>query len=343
MVDLHLHLDGSLEAEEIIDLAKTSKVDLPTTDIKELKNLLTAPSDCKSLGEYLEKFDLPLKVLQSAAALEQAVYSLLKRLANDGLCYAEIRFAPQLHTARLSQEEAVRAAIEGLKSAQKDYKISSQLILCCMRGNNNYEANMETVRTAKKYLNCGVCAVDLAGNESAFPTRNFTDVFKAAADKNVPVIIHAGEAAGAKSVRDALELGAVRIGHGVHSVEDRALVKALKEKKVALELCYSSNLQTKAVKNKENYPLKFFLENDICVTINTDNMTVSNTTLRREYILLQKEFNISDDVLKRLALNGAEAAFLPKEEKTAIKEKVADGFTAWIRMQKNQELWEESE
>ena len=341
MVDLHLHLDGSLEAEEIIDLARKSKVDLPTTDIKELKKLLTAAGDCKSLGEYLEKFDLPMRVLQSAAALEQAVYSLLKRLANDGLCYAEIRFAPQLHTARLSQEEAVRAAIEGLKSAQKDYKISAQLILCCMRGNNNYEANKETIRTAKKYLNCGVCAVDLAGNESAFPTKNFTDVFKAAADKNVPVIIHAGEAAGAKSVKDALELGAVRIGHGVHSVEDRALVKALKEKKVALELCYSSNLQTKAVKNKENYPLKFFLENDICVTINTDNMTVSNTTLRREYILLQKEFNISDDVLKRLALNGAEAAFLPKEEKTAIKEKVADGFTAWIRMQKNQELWEE--
>ncbi|MEE0867627.1 MAG: adenosine deaminase [Clostridia bacterium] len=330
MIDLHLHLDGSLEAAEIIELAKKSKVDLPTTHTEELKKLLTAPYDCKSLGEYLERFDLPLKVLQSEGALEQAVYNLLKRLAKDGLCYAEIRFAPQLHTEKLSQEQAVCAAVKGLETAQKNFKISAQLILCCMRGDNNCEANMETVKIAKKYLGRGVCAIDLAGNEASFPTRNFAHVLKMAAEQNIPVTIHAGEGAGAQSVKDALELGAARIGHGVRSVSDLDLIKALREKKIPLEMCFTSNLQTKAVSNTKSYPLKFFMDNHLCVTINTDNMTVSNTTLRREYISLQKEFKLSYEQLKSLALKSADAAFLPKEEKAALKEKVEREFVSWL-------------
>lgn len=195
MIDLHLHLDGSLNPKNMFWMAEMSGVKLSFTEENELKKQMMVEPDCKNLGDYLEKFDLPLQVLQTKECLEYAVYELLKELQAQGLCYAEIRFAPQLHQQRnLTQKEVVESAVKGLEKAMKEFPIEAQLILCCMRGETNHAENLETVKTAKEFLEKGVCAVDLAGNESAYPTKMFEDVFLLAKEQNVPIIIHAGEA-----------------------------------------------------------------------------------------------------------------------------------------------------
>ena len=201
MIDLHLHLDGSLNPDNILHMADMSKISLPCEDKDELYRQLKVSPYCSNLSEYLEKFVLPLQVLQTGECIEYAVYELLRDVYSQGLCYVEIRFAPQLHTkAHLTQDEAVSAAVKGLKRGTTDFDIKAQLILCCMRNNSNHKENEETVRMALKYLGNGVCAIDLAGNEAAYPTGDFADIFRQAASEGIPFTIHAGEAAGAESV-----------------------------------------------------------------------------------------------------------------------------------------------
>lgn len=331
MIDLHLHLDGSLLPEDMLFLAALSRTTLPCDSAEDLRPMLQVEPDCRNLGEYLEKFDLPLQVLQTEQAISYGVYSTIKRLAADGLVYGEIRFAPQLHQAKgLSQQQVVAAAVDGLVKGISVFKIPAQLILCCMRGTDNQVANIETVRVAKEFLGNGVCAVDLAGNEAAFPTKDFAEVFGLANEGNIPFIIHAGEATGPESVWQAIELGAKRIGHGIRSFEDPALISVLKEKKIPLETCFTSNLQTKAIANQGSYPLPFYLEQGLIATVNTDNMTVSGTNLRREYNLLKAVFGLSENTLRRIAYNAADAAFLSPEQKDVLKNRIAESFSAWL-------------
>ncbi|MGN0483440.1 MAG: adenosine deaminase [Lachnospiraceae bacterium] len=331
MIDLHLHLDGSINPKNMVSLAEMTGVKLPTNDLEELKKRMMVKPDCRNLGEYLEKFDLPCMVLQTKESLEFAVYELLRELSGQGLCYAEIRFAPQLHTNKgMTQAEAVEAAVKGLEKGRKDFSMPSNLILCCMRGDKNQSDNMETVEVAEKFLGRGVCAVDLAGNEAAYPTNTFSNLFYRAGEKKIPIIIHAGEAAGAESVKEALKFGAVRIGHGIHALEDANLMEQLKEQKITLECCYSSNLQTKAVQEKESYPIRQFYDKGICATVNTDNMIVSNTTLKNEYLRLKNELGIETDVLQQLAFNAADGAFVSENEKLELKKHIAEEFDAWL-------------
>lgn len=336
MIDLHLHLDGSLNPENILKMAEMAEVKLPVEDKESIQKLLMVEPDCTNLGEYLEKFDLPLELLQTVECIEYAVYELMKDMYRQGLCYVEIRFAPQLHTKKeLTQDLAVQAAIKGLCKGKQEFGLMANLILCCMRGNSNMSANTQTVALAQKYLGKGVCAVDLAGNEAAYPTELFGEAFAVAREKKIPIIIHAGEAAGADSIREALKLGAVRIGHGIHAIEDTELMNILKDKNIYLEMCYSSNLQTKTVDKAEDYPIVNFMDNHLRVTINTDNVTVSNTTLKREYKLLQKQFSLEDEVLCKLALNSADAAFVSEEERVILKNRINNDFLLWLNKKEN--------
>lgn len=331
MIDLHLHLDGSLLPEDILFLAALSQTPLPCDNAEALRPMLQVAPDCRDLGEYLEKFDLPLQVLQTEQAISYGVYSTVKRLAADGLVYGEIRFAPQLHQARgLRQQQVVAAAVDGLIKGISVFKVPAQLILCCMRGDENLQANLETVRVAKEFLGEGVCALDLAGNEFAYPTENFEEIFRLAKELEVPYIIHAGEAAGPESVWQALSLGAKRIGHGVRSIEDPDLVKKLAQLQVPLEMCFTSNLQTKAVKQEQDYPLRDYLRQGVCVTVNTDNMTVSGTNLRQEYRLLQAQFGLSGDTLKKLCCNAADNAFITSQQADLLKAQISACFAQWL-------------
>lgn len=293
LVDLHLHLDGSLSMEDVRYMASIENVDLPANDA-ELEKKLTCPENCENLNDYLTCFDLPVSVMQSPTTIAYSVSSLVRRLDAQGLVYAEICYAPQLHLQKgMTQDEVVAASIEGLEQGlsvcQNGFK--ANLILCCMRGEGNDELNMETVRMAKKYLGQGVVAVDLAGAEALYPTAKYCETFAYARELGVPFTIHAGEADGVESMELAMDFGARRIGHGIRSWNDAATRARVKAEDVCLTFTPTSNLQTKAlnISSVAQYPLHVYLEEGVPVCINTDNMTVSGTTLHREF---QKLFDV---------------------------------------------------
>ena len=321
MIDLHLHFDGSLLARTVLELAKEQGIALPSEEPDELKLFLAAPADCGSLNEYLEKFDLPLLVLQTREAIRKGMYTLASSLKEQGMLYAEIRFAPQLHTKKgLTQEQVVKAALQGLQEAVAGSFFKAKLILCCMRGADNREENLLTVRTAAAFLGRGVAALDLAGAEALYPTADYGEVFALAKELSVPFTIHAGEADGPESIRAALRMGASRIGHGVRAGEDPELLEELKEKQIPLEMCPSSNVQTKAVPSLSEHPVLSYLRRGLLVTVNTDNMTVSDTTIEREFRLLKEELGMTPKERRQLLLNAADAAFLTAEERWRLKD-----------------------
>lgn len=322
LIDLHLHLDGSLSVWTVRQLAEMQSILIPDSETELLKMLQVSDS-CKDLNEYLEKFDFPCSLLQSEEAITTAVSNLKQELADQGLLYAEIRFAPQLHTLHgLTQDQVVKAAICGLHC--NDFK--ANLILCCMRGDNNRTQNLETVRIAGRYLGQGVCAVDLAGAEALFPTDYFEELFREASNLDVPYTIHAGEADGPRSVRTALRYGAKRIGHGVRSVEDEALLASLARQGITLELCPTSNLNTNIFDRISAYPLPKLLNSGVKVTINTDNMTVSGVTLESELEKVRAAFDLTKEQMKMLAHNAADASFADEEVKQWLRGEIAARF-----------------
>lgn len=329
LTDLHVHLDGSLSLEAVRHLAGMQNIDIG--DDTELLGKLCVSSECKNLNEYLEKFEFPLQLLQTRDAVKYSVCQLVKEQEEQGVIYSEIRFAPQLHTRRgLSQQEIVEAACEGLEESIKYWKSYSchNLILCCMRSDDNRSANMETIRLAALYAEKGrgVVAADLAGAEGLYATETFADVFRDAVQRGVPFTIHAGEAAGAESVACALHFQAERIGHGVRCMEDSSVVKELADRGIALELCPRSNLNTKIFESIEDYPIQELMNKGIRVTVNTDNMTVSNTTEAKELALAADTFDMEKRDVKQLIMNGVEAAFAPEAIKNRLRARVETQF-----------------
>jgi adenosine deaminase len=306
-VDLHLHLDGAITPEIARKLAKLQDLSLPE-DEKELQRQLSVPSDCRSLNDFLQCFALPLSLMQTKKGIEAAVSLVQEAIKKDGIVYSEIRFAPQLHCEQgLSQEEVVLAALKGL--AGSDLKCN--LILCCMRGTHTREANLETLRLAEKYQkrDGGIAALDLAGAEGLYPTKDYQEIFLLAKEKGIPFTIHAGEADGAQSVRTALEFGASRIGHGVRAMEEEELLEQLAKNQICLEMCPTSNRQTKAVADMKQYPLVDFLKRGICVTINTDDMAISRTDIQKEFRYVEETFGISRAQRKTMIKNAIRSAF----------------------------------
>lgn len=316
--DIHLHLDGSMSVEMIKELARTQDMPLPYTD-DELKNLLQVSEDCSDLNEYLEKFPFPLLFLQTKEGLSKSVELLCEELHECGVIYAEIRYAPQLHCDQgMTQRDAIEAAIDGTKNSP----IPVRLILCCMRGDDNHEKNVETVNLAAEYLDKGVGAIDIAGAEALFPTENFADLFELARQKHIPFTIHAGEAAGPASVYKALEFGARRIGHGVQSEQDEKLMEKHKNEGIILECCPTSNINTAIFKSLEEFPYRTFMEKGVRFTINSDNMSVSNTNVKKEFIALNNVFSIKRTEMLQLLNNSIDAAFITDAEKTQLKKKI---------------------
>lgn len=320
MIDLHLHFDGSLPVKSVWEQIKMQGISTDVSSVEELRDKMVCPIDCASLNEYLEKFDLPLSVLQTKEGISRCMSDLVKELADEKMLYAEIRFAPQLHLQKgLTQEEVVQAAICGMNNGMEGTDLKVQLILCCMRGADNKAANLETVALTAKYLHQGVCACDLAGAEAVFATKDFEALFVRARELQVPYTIHAGEAAGPESIRKALEFGTGRIGHGVRAVADADLVKELAERGTCLECCPISNVQTKAVADISKHPIKDFLKQGLCVTVNTDNRTISQTTIAKEIAFIRENLGLTVEEERQLYLNAAGAAFISEEEREGLK------------------------
>lgn len=321
-IDLHIHLDGSMPPETVLKLGKMSGVELPASTPEELTKYLTVSPDCTSLTEYLEKFDIPVSVLQTAECLEIATYEVLQNLSRLGVCYAEVRYAPGLHLQRgLTHDEIVSATIRGLNRAMADFPIKAQLILCCMRGADE-DVNRKTIDMVKKYLGKGVCCADLAGAEALFPTKDYKPLFAYAKEQGVPFIIHAGEADGPQSMWDAIEMGAKRIGHGIAAIQDEKLMDYLRDHKIPLEVCVISNLHTKGAESAEQHPILRLMEHGIPVTVNTDNMTVSGTDLEREFTTIRSALHLTEEQEKQLLENSIQAAFLSDGEKDDLRKLV---------------------
>ncbi|MCD7752292.1 MAG: adenosine deaminase [Lachnospiraceae bacterium] len=327
MIDIHLHFDGSLPLQLVQRHAKLQQ--LPYADLPEdeLRDRIVCPIDCESLNDFLARFAIPLEILQTYDSLRESVEAVLDILKSQGILYAELRFAPQHHTQKgLTQEKAVLAALEGLHNGLADGRMKAQLILCAMRGDGNDDANFETLNLAAKYLHQGVCAFDLAGAEALFPTEHYRELFAHATELGVPFTIHAGEAAGPESIRAALSFGAKRIGHGVHAIEDPALVEDLKEKQTILECCVISNVQSKAVKCVEEHPVKYFLEQGLKVTLNTDNMTISQTSMAKEVAYVRDHLGLTREQEMQLYLNAVDGAFLDEKSKEELRNAVTKAF-----------------
>ena len=304
MIDLHLHLDGALSLATVRKLSALSNISLPQSD-ETLLAKLTVPTPCTSLLDYLTCFDLPVSLMQQAAALTLAAENVCKRLSAEGLSYAELRFAPALHTRQgLTVEQVVGAVLLGVQAS----RFPCGLILCAMRGAST-EANEATLAAARTFLGQGVVALDLAGAESLYPTADYAPLFAKARTYNIPFTIHAGEADGPHSIRAALAMGASRIGHGVRAIEDPALVSKLAQTGVTLECCLTSNAQTGAVASLADHPLRTLLAAGVRVTLNTDNPTVSATTLAKEFTLARQMLGVTNAEELILHKNAREACF----------------------------------
>ena len=328
LVELHLHVDGSLTADDVIWMAKEEGVDIPSSR-EEVSNMLICPDHCEDLNRYLRCFKLPIAVMQQDNTVAYGVESLVSRLDAQRLLYAELRFAPQQHTKRgLTQEEIVKAAIMGLRQGLANCRngFKANLIISCIRGKGNEEQNRETVRLAGKYLGDGICGTDLAGDEALYPTEQYRSLFAYAKSLEVPFTIHAGEAAGVESMRHAIEFGARRIGHGIRSYADAEMKQMLKDHDVCLSLCPSSNLQTKAlqsVTSYDEYPIGAFFDDGVSVNISSDNMTVSNTCLRKELDRCLTTGIITPEQAALTVESAISHSFLSEREKEELKKHAA--------------------
>lgn len=314
-IELHCHLDGSLNVDFVQSHLSLQGIII---NRKELEEKLKVRSDCTSLTEYLEKFDLPLLCLQTYDGLEQAAYELVMDAAKDDVAYIEVRFAPMLSTNKgLTCKEVIESVVCGLKKGERESGTYASAIVCAMR-HHSLEQNMEMLKAAKPFVGNGVCALDLAGDESAFPTKLFRELFIQAKEWEIPFTIHSGECGSVDNIREAIELGAKRLGHGIALEKNSELRQLCKEKEIGIEMCPTSNLQTKAVDSLESYPLKQFLEEGLLVSVHTDNRTVSGTTMEQEEKLVKERLQISDEMWLECTKNAIQTAFASEEIKEEL-------------------------
>ncbi|MCT8976771.1 adenosine deaminase [Clostridium sp. CX1] len=324
-IELHCHLDGSLRAETVIDIAKKEGINLPSFDIEVIKKELTAPLECESLDDYLKAFSLPNLVMQSKYSLRRITFELLEDASRENVKYMEIRFAPLLHTSKgLEVEEIIESVLDGIKDAEGKYDIKGNLILCCMRTMAPDKA-FDIVEKGKNFLGKGVVAIDLCASENEGFCKAFVEPIALARQYGYRITIHAGETGIGKNVLEAVELlGAERIGHGVFIKDCADAYKIVKDKKVVLEMCPTSNVQTKAVSGFNEHPIYDFHKDGIRVTVNTDNRTVSNTDMTNEFNIVAKEFNISMEDYREIYHNSVEASFADLETKEKLKKYMKD-------------------
>lgn len=310
-LDLHCHLDGSMSAEIIEFLLKDGDFEKKGEEVstEEIRQRLQVSSDNKSLAQYLEKFDLPISCIQNEKGLELAAYDLLKNAAKENVKYIEVRFAPMISVNdHINTSQVIEAVLLGIKRAEAEFPIKGQVIVCAMR-NFSLESNIEMLKVARNYLGEGVCALDLAGDEAAYPTKEQADLFLKAKSLEMPYTIHSGETGSIENVKIAIELGAKRLGHGIALKKDKNIMKEVRDRRIGIEMCPTSNLQTKAVDSWDDYPLNEFLKQGLLVSINTDNRTISNTNITKEFLQISKNMGINKEKIKILIENSIEISF----------------------------------
>lgn len=325
--DLHVHLDGSVRIPTIIDLAKKHKIKLPTLDEAELRKLIVCGKHTKNLEDYLRGFDIVNLVLQNKDGLRRAAYELAEDAAQENVRYMEVRYSPILHTDKgLKLTEISQAVIDGLRQAERDFGIQTGVIICGIR-NMDPNTSLKLAELAVAFKNKGVIGFDLAGGEYNHPAKDHKEAFDLALKNNLNITIHAGEAYGPESIHQAIHYcGTHRIGHGTRLVEDGDLLNYVNDHRIPLEICIKSNFHTKAVQDIQSHPIDFYIDYGLRVTINTDNRTISDTTVTDEYMLAINELGLDYPTVKNVILNGFKSAFIPYKERVRLINQILDEF-----------------
>ena len=327
---LHEHLDGVLRPETVIDLARTEGYkQLPTENPVELAHWFHQGANQGSLPKYLEGFVHTIAVMQTEEALERVAYEQAEDLSRDAVVYFETRFAPVFHTRKgLTHQQVVSAVLKGLERGRKDFGISSGLIICAMR---NMDVSLEMAELAVDFRERGVVGFDLAGEEGGYPPKKHVDAFHYIQRQNFNITIHAGEGFGKESIWQAIQYcGAHRIGHGTRLIEDIAvaedgkvvklgdLAQYVLDKRIPLEICLISNVQTGAAPSLAGHPFKMFYQENFRVTLNTDNRLMSNTTMTREFQAAADTFGLGLDDFEKITINSMKSAFLPFSQRIKL-------------------------
>jgi adenosine deaminase len=325
--ELHVHLDGALRPATMLELARAQGIRLPADTPQGLAQAMLV-RDAKSLEEYLQKYEITLSVLQTAAALERVAYEFVVDVAAEQVRYVEVRYSPLLHRPALTLAEAIEAPLRGIRRAEAETGTKVGLIVCGIRTRPPAES-LELARAAADYRAAGVIAFDLAGAERGHPARDHRAAFEYAAAHGMACTCHAGEGDGPQSIHQALhDCGARRIGHGTRLGEDPGLLDEVVQRRIPLEMCLSSNVHTHTVATVAEHPFRRYLQQGVVVTLNTDGRLTDGITLTDEYYLAHAALGLSQDELARVVLNACESAFLPEYEKVALVSRVQSELEA---------------
>jgi adenosine deaminase len=316
--ELHCHLDGSVRPETLLDLGAEYGVAMPAATPEALRRYMRV-DDARNLEDYLERFSITLSVMQTEAALERVAYELAADAAAEGVRYIEVRYAPVLNVqGGLELGAAVEAPLRGLARAEREHGVMGRVIVCAIR-NMTPEVSLELARLAVEYRTRGVVGFDLAGGEAGNPASIHAPAFFLARENDMACTCHAGEGDGADSVRQAVHVcGANRIGHATRLIEDESLMEYVNDRRIALEICLTSNVQTRAAADYAAHPFRDYFDRGLNVVLNTDNRLMSGVNLTDEYVHAAEELSFTFDELSRVALNGFESAFLPHAERQAL-------------------------
>ncbi len=316
--ELHCHLDGSVRPQTMLDLALEYGRPMPAPDADSLREYMTV-RNATNLEQYLERFGVTLSVMQTEASLERISYELAEDAARDGVHYIEVRYAPVLNVREgLTLEQAVEAPLRGLARAERDHGVIGRIIVCAIR-NMPPAVSREVAELAVAYRHRGVVGFDLAGGEAGNPARDHARAFEYARMHDMACTCHAGEGDGADSVRQAVHVcGAHRLGHATRLIEDTSLTDYCNDRRITLEICLTSNVQTKAAPSYAEHPFREYFDRGLNVVLNTDNRLMSGVTLTDEYAHAAESLDFTFDELSRVALNGFESCFLPYEEREKL-------------------------
>jgi adenosine deaminase len=322
--ELHVHLDGSLRPETMLDLARAAKVELPSTDVEQLRRYMLV-SDARDLEDYLRRFDITVSLLQTPEAIERVAWEMVEDAARDNLRYMEVRYDPHLSThGGLSMDEVVAAERKGFDRGERDFGLRTGIINCTLR---HYDP-ARSVQIAEHSVRCkpmGVVAFDLAGGEAGRMPGRHGAAFDIALEGNLGITVHAGEAAGAESVAEAIHrCHAMRIGHGTRLHEDRELQDFVRDRQILVETNITSNLQTRVVKDPKEHPVRGYFDAGLAVTLCTDSWLMSGVSLTDEYWLAHRSLGFTEEEIHRMILHGFAAAFLPWPDRQALLQRVED-------------------
>lgn len=329
-ISLHNHLDGAIRPETFFQIASKRGIKLPADTLEGILPFIQVTGEEKNLVDFLAKFDLINQITQTDDVLTRIAEEIVEDAAKESVRYLELRGAPLVHVQEgLYAEAVVEAILTGLASGEKKFGVKARFIVCALRSDEP-KKNVSLAKIAANYLKYGVVGFDLAGDEAGYSANLHREAFQLAKEKGLKITVHAGEAAGPTSVYSAIyDLGAERIGHGIRALEDERLIELLREKNIALEVCPTSNVHTKAVPELRKHPVRKLYELGVPIIIGDDDPKISNISLSSELELLKKQFGFTVQEICGLELQAVNYSFLPETEKEKVYKQMVEQLAVY--------------